>query len=356
MSQLFRSLQLRDVEFANRTWVSPMCQYSAVDGLVGAWHLVHLGVLATGGAGLVMAEATGVLPEGRISVNCPGIWREAQVAAWRPVVDFAHSQGTKIGIQLAHAGRKGSTLSPWADHLMASEEEGGWTAVAPSALAFEGYDVPHALSSAEINATVQAFAAAATRATSAGYAVIELHAAQGYLAHQFLSPLSNRRSDQYGGSFENRVRFLCEVVEAVRAVLDSGVPLFVRISATDYTEGGWDLGQSVRLAKQLKVLGVDLVDVSSGGNVAGARIPVGPGYQVHFAETIRSETELATSAVGLITEPEQAEEIVASGRADAVMLARANLRNPRWSLMAAERLGEFIVWPRQLERARTLRA
>jgi 2,4-dienoyl-CoA reductase-like NADH-dependent reductase (Old Yellow Enzyme family) len=302
-----------------------------------------------------MTEATGVSTEGRISVGCTGIWNETQVEAWRPVVDFVHSQGTKIGVQLAHAGRKGSTLRPWDDHLMASRDEGGWTAVAPSALAFEGYDVPHALSVDEIGTTVQAFADAAVRAVSAGFDVIELHAAHGYLVHQFLSPLSNRRSDQYGGSFENRIRFLCEVVEAVRSVVSDGVPLFVRISATDYTEGGWDLDQSVRLAARLKVLGVDLIDVSSGGNVAGAKIPVGPGYQVRFAETIRREAKLATSAVGLITEPEQAEEIIASGQADAVMLARASLRSPRWSLLAAEKLGEFIAWPRQLERARSLR-
>lgn len=356
MSHLFHHLQLRDVEFANRAWVSPMCQYSATDGVVGAWHFAHLGALATGGAGLIMAEATGVSPDGRISVNCAGIWNEEQVAAWRPIVDFAHSQGTRIGLQLAHAGRKGSTLAPWGGHLMASEQEGGWTAVAPSALAFEGYDVPHELSASEIALVVQAFADAAVRATSAGFDLVEVHAAHGYLAHQFLSPLSNLRVDHYGGSFENRVRFLCEVVEAVRAALASPVPLFVRISATDYSEGGWDLDQSVRLARRLKGLGVDLIDVSSGGNVAGVRIPVGPGYQVHFAEAIRSGAKLATSAVGLITEPEQAEEIVASGQADAVMLARAFLRNPRWALMAAERLGEFITWPRQLERARTLRA
>jgi 2,4-dienoyl-CoA reductase-like NADH-dependent reductase (Old Yellow Enzyme family) len=356
VSHLFHPLQLRDVTFENRCWVSPMCQYSATDGVVGAWHVAHLGALATGGAGLVMAEATGVTPEGRISVNCPGIWDEDQVAAWRPIVDFAHSQGARVGLQLAHAGRKGSTLAPWGDHLMASEEEGGWTAVAPSALAFEGYDVPHALSPLEIASVVQAFADGAVRAAAAGFDLVEIHAAHGYLAHQFLSPLSNRRVDQYGGSFENRVRFLCEVVEAVRGVIGSGVALFVRISASDYVQEGWDLDQSVRLARRLKGLGVDLIDVSSGGNVAGVRIPVGPGYQVHFAEAIRIGAKIATSAVGLITEPEQAEEIIASGQADAVMLARAFLRNPRWSLMAAERLGDFIPWPRQLERARTLRA
>lgn len=332
-----------------------MCQYSAVDGVVGAWHQVHLGAMATGGAGLVMAEATGVVPEGRISVSCPGLWNNEQVAAWKTITDFAHSQGTKIGVQLAHAGRKASTRAPWASHQMASEAEGGWTAVAPSPLAFEGYPVPHELTAQQIDTTVSAFGGAAQRAIASGFDVVEIHAAHGYLMHQFLSPLSNLRSDNYGGSFENRSRMLRRVVEIVRATIGEAVPLFVRISATDYTEGGWDLAQSIRLAKVLKTMGVDLIDVSSGGNVAGATIPFGPGYQVHFAEAIRGEALMPTSAVGLITEPEQAEEILASGQADAVMLARAFLRNPHWAHFAAEKLGEFIAWPPQFERARTLR-
>lgn len=356
MSSLFRPLSIRGVEFSNRAWVSPMCQYSAVDGVIGQWHTAHLGALATGGAGLIIAEATAVVSEGRISVNCPGLWNEEQVEAWRKVTDFAHSQRATIGVQLAHAGRKASTLTPWDDHLMASSDEGGWTAVAPSALAFEGYPVPHALTFEEIDATVVAFAAAALRALRAGFDVLEIHAAHGYLMHQFLSPLSNHRTDAYGGPFENRSRLLCRVVSAVRDAIPESVPLFVRISATDYAEGGWTLTESIELARVLKSLGVDLIDVSSGGNVAGVHIPVGPGYQVHFAEAVRNGAKIPTSAVGLITQPEQAEEILVSDQADAVMLARAFLRNPRWALMAAETLGDFIDWPPQLERARTLKS
>jgi 2,4-dienoyl-CoA reductase-like NADH-dependent reductase (Old Yellow Enzyme family) len=354
MSLLFSPLRLRDVTFANRAWVSPMCQYSASEGVVGDWHLAHLGSFATGGAGLVMAEASAVSPEGRISVYCPGLWNDQQVNAWSRITDFVHSQGSKTGIQLAHAGRKGSTMAPWDDHLMASPEEGGWTAVAPSALAFEGYPTPRALDASEIPGVVASFADAARRAMTAGFDLVEIHAAHGYLLHQFLSPLSNERTDAYGGSFENRVRLLCEVARAVRGAIPSGTPLFVRISATDYAPGGWSLDESVELSRALKNEGVDLIDVSSGGNVAGVKIPVGPGYQVPFADEIRSKTALATSAVGLIIDPEQAEEIVASGKADATMLARAMLRNPRWTLHAAEELGEYIDWPRQFDRARTL--
>lgn len=354
MSELFKPLRIRNLEFANRVWVSPMCQYSATDGVVGAWHRVHLGAFATGGAGLVMAEATGVVPSGRISVGCPGLWNDEQVRAWSEVTSFAHAQGTYMGIQLAHAGRKGSTMRPWDDHLTANASEGGWTAHAPSALPFEGYPVPRELTVDEIDELVAAFAAAARRAMAAGFDVLEIHAAHGYLLHQFMSPLSNQRGDEYGGSFENRVRFTLRVVEAVRGVMPDAMPLFVRISATDYAEGGWDLAQSIELSRSLKDRGVDLVDVSSGGNVHGVHIPVAPGYQVEFAAAIRSEVGIMTNAVGLITEPEQAEEIVAKGQADAVMLARAFLRNPRWALHAAERLGEVIPWPPQFERARTL--
>lgn len=356
MSILFSPLSLRGVEFANRAWVSSMCQYSAVDGVVGDWHRVHLGSFATGGAGLVMAEATAVSPPGRISVNCTGIWNETQVDAWREITRFAHAQGTLIGVQLAHAGRKSSTLAPWADHVIATVEEGGWTPVSSSALAFPGYQVPHALSIDEIDAVVHDFADGAQRAQRAGFDVLEIHAAHGYLIHQFLSPLSNQRNDEYGGSFANRTRFILRVVDAVRRAMPSVMPLFVRISATDYTEGGWDLLQSIELAKLLKVQGVDLIDVSSGGNVAGATIPVGPGYQVPLSAAIRAQVELATSAVGLITNSAQAEAILAAGQADAVMVARAFLRNPRWALAAAEELGESITWPVQLDRARTLRS
>jgi 2,4-dienoyl-CoA reductase-like NADH-dependent reductase (Old Yellow Enzyme family) len=355
MPNLFSPLRIRGVEFSNRVWVSPMCQYSAVHGVPGAWHRVHLGAFATGGAGLIMAEASGVTPEGRISIGCPGLWNEEQTAAWRIITDFAHSQGTKMGIQLAHAGRKASTMRPWSGHLMAARDEGGWTAVAPSAIAFEGYPVPHELEPAEIEALVAAYGAAAQRAVDAGFDVLEIHAAHGYLLHEFMSPLSNHRRDEFGGSFENRVRLTLAVVDSVRRAMPETMPLFVRISATDYVDGGWDLGQSVELSALMKQHGVDLVDVSSGGNVHGARIPVGPGFQVGFAETIRAKTGIATSAVGLITEPEQAQEIVANERADAVMLARAFLRNPRWALNAAEHLGVVIPWPPQFERARTLK-
>jgi 2,4-dienoyl-CoA reductase-like NADH-dependent reductase (Old Yellow Enzyme family) len=354
MSYLFSPLTLRDINFDNRVWVSPMCQYSATDGVVGDWHLVHLGSFATGGAGLVMAEASAVSPEGRISPYCPGLWNDTQVNAWSRVTDFIHSQNSKAGIQLAHSGRKGSTSAPWDDHLIAAAKEGGWTAVAPTAVAFEGYPVPRALSTEELSDVITSFASAARRAMMAGFDLVEIHAAHGYLLHQFLSPLSNQRTDIYGGSFENRIRLLCEVTQAVRDTIPNGTPLFVRISATDYAPGGWDLEESIELSSALGKLGVDLIDVSSGGNVAGVKIPVGPGYQVAFADEIRNKTGIPTSAVGLIIEPEQAEEIIASGKADATMLARAMLRNPRWALHAAEQLGEHIAWPSQLERARTL--
>ncbi len=352
MSALFRPLRLRSLEIPNRCWVSPMCQYSAVEGIVGAWHRMHLGVFATGGAGLIMAEATGVVPEGRISTSCPGLWNDAQVEAWRDVVDFVHAQGALIGVQLSHAGRKGSTMAPWADHLIASPAEGGWKTVAPSAIAFGTYPTPRALSLDEIDELVVAFAAAAGRPRAAGFDVIELHAAHGYLLHQFLSPLSNQRDDAYGADLAGRARLLVRVVDAVRETIGPEVPLLVRVSATDWTAGGLDAAQVEQVGVWLGQHGVDLIDVSSGGNVADASIPVGPGYQVPFAEGVRRASGVPTSAVGVITEPEQAEEIVASGRADAVMLARAFLRNPRWALGAAEALGEHISWPSQLERAR----
>ena len=356
MINLFSPLELRGVTVANRSWVSPMCQYSAHEGVVGDWHLVHLGSFATGGAGLVLAEATAVSPEGRISVNCPGLWNDDQVDAWRRVTSFAHSLGTPMGIQLAHAGRKGSTRSPWSDQQFASIGEGGWQTVAPSAVAFEGYPSPRALTSGEIDSLVDDFANAARRALAAGFDVLEIHAAHGYLLHEFLSPLSNTRDDEYGGSFENRVRLLLRVVEAVRAATPDATPLFVRLSATDWTEGGWSDDETVELAALLAARGVDLIDVSSGGNVAHARIPLGPGYQVGFAERVRREANVAASAVGLITDPHQADEVIRTGRADAVMLARAHLRNPRWTFAAAEALGHVISWPHQFDRARTLHA
>jgi 2,4-dienoyl-CoA reductase-like NADH-dependent reductase (Old Yellow Enzyme family) len=302
-----------------------------------------------------MAEATGVTSEGRISIACPGLWNEDQVTAWRTVTDFIHSQGTKTGIQISHAGRKASTMRPWDDHVTASKAEGGWETVGPSAIAFDGYPAPRAMTIEEIDQLVQDFADAADRALRAGFDLIEIHAAHGYLMHQFLSPLSNQRTDDYGGSLENRSRILLRVVHAVRARVGEGVPLFVRLSASDWTPGGWDIDESVLLSKALREAGVDLMDVSSGGNVANATIPQGPGYQVHFAEAIREQASIPTSSVGMISDPAQAEAILSEGRADAVMLARAYLRNPRWAINAAESLGEIISWPIQLDRARTLR-
>ena len=354
MSHLFSALSVRGVNFPNRAWVSPMCQYSAIDGVVGEWHRIHHGAFATGGAGLIMAEATGVVADGRISVACPGLWRDDQAEAWAPIVDFAHRHGSRMGIQLSHAGRKGSTLAPWADHTTASAVEGGWETVGPSAVPFEGYPHPRALEREEITALPLAFAQAARRAVGIGFDVVEIHAAHGYLLHQFLSPLSNHRVDVYGGGFENRARLVLEVVRAVREAIGDEVALFVRVSATDWVPGGWEVDDTVRLAPLLVAAGADLIDVSSGGNVATASIPVGPGYQVDFAARVRA-TGVATSAVGLITEPAQAEGILERGEADAVMLARACLRNPRWPLAAAEALGVLIPWPSPFERARTLR-
>ena len=330
-----------------------MCQYSANDGVASAWHDVHIGSFATGGAGLIVMEASGVTPEGRISTQCLGIWNDHQSARLKPIVDFAHSQGAKIGIQLAHAGRKGSCLPPGSAHPMASLEEGGWENVAPSAISFGGkYPVPRALTTSEIKVLVQSFASAAKRMVDVGFDLVEIHAAHGYLIHQFLSPISNQRSDEYGGSFENRTRFMIEIARAVRDVIPDAMPLFVRISATDWLEGGWTIDDSNELSKILKENGVDLIDVSSGGTSSGAPVPVGPGYQVPLAESIKKQAGILTSAVGLITTPAQAEEIVASGKADAVMLGREMLRNPRWALNAAHELGAQGRWPRQLERGK----
>jgi 2,4-dienoyl-CoA reductase-like NADH-dependent reductase (Old Yellow Enzyme family) len=353
-SALFSPLSIRGVQFKNRVWVSPMCQYSAQDGIVSAWHHMHLGALASGGAGLVMTEATAVVPEGRISYGCPGIWSDEQAEAWRPIVEFAHSMDTKIGIQLAHAGRKGSTMLPWDDHVTIDLDEGGWTTVGPSPIAYGRFPIPSALTIDQIEALVTDFAMAAARSISIGFDLIEIHAAHGYLFHQFLSPLSNQRDDAYGRNFAGRAKFLLQASLAVRQVIPTNVPLFVRISATDWMPDGWSVDDSVHLSQLLKEVGVDLIDVSSGGLVHDAKIVSGPGYQVPFAARIRSEVDMPTSAVGLITETRQAESIVANGDADAVMLARAMLRNPRWALNAAEELGVVIPWPKQLERARTI--
>jgi 2,4-dienoyl-CoA reductase-like NADH-dependent reductase (Old Yellow Enzyme family) len=348
---LFTPLDVRGVRLANRLWIAPMCQYSVEneDGVPTDWHLVHLGSLARGGAGLVLTEATAVSPEGRISPQDTGIWTDEQAQAWARIVDFAHGVGAPIGLQLAHAGRKASTWRPWAEHAgSVPAEQGGWRAVAPSVVPFPGYAAPAALDTAGIAQVTHDFASAARRAVQAGFDVLEVHAAHGYLLHQFLSPLSNTRTDEYGGSLENRARLLLEVVRAVRAV--AAVPLFVRLSGTDWQEGGWTTEETVTVAGWAREAGADLFDISSGGNVP-ASIPVGPGYQVPLAEAVRA-AGLPASAVGLIETAEQAEEIVATGRADAVMVARAALRNPHFPLAAAAELGAEVVWPVQYERAR----
>ena len=352
MNHLFDPLAIRDVTFANRVFVSPMCQYSSTDGYVNDWHYVHLGSRAVGGAGLVLTEATAVLPGGRISPHDLGIWMDDHIEPLARIVRFIHEQGSVAGMQLAHAGRKASTYRPWAGHGTVPESDGGWNAVAPSALPFaDYYPMPHALSIDGIKNIVSAFAAAARRACEAGFGVIEIHAAHGYLIHEFLSPYSNRRTDAYGGSFENRTRILRETVAAVRDSWPERAQLFVRISATDWIDGGWDIQQSVELARQLKELGADLIDCSSGGNVLHAKVPVGPGYQTQFAEQIRREANILTGAVGMITSPVQAEHIIVTGQADAVIIARELLRDPYWPLRAARALGQPISWPVQYLRA-----
>jgi 2,4-dienoyl-CoA reductase-like NADH-dependent reductase (Old Yellow Enzyme family) len=330
-----------------------MCEYSSTDGYANDWHLVHLGSRAVGGAGLVLTEASAVLPEGRISPQDLGIWMDDHIEPLARVVRFIHEQGSVAGMQLAHAGRKASTYAPWAGHGTVPESNGGWSnVVAPSALPFaNNYPMPQALSLDGIRQIVSAFAAAARRACAAGFDVVEIHAAHGYLIHEFLSPLSNQRTDAYGGSFENRTRVLREIVAAVRGSWPEGAPLFVRISATDWIEGGWDIQQSVELARQLKELGADLIDCSSGGNVPHAKIPVGAGYQTPFAEQIRREANILTGAVGMITSSVQAEHILRTGQADAVMIARELLRDPYWPLRAARELGQPTSWPIQYLKA-----
>ena len=353
MSHLFSSITFGDVILPNRIAVSPMCEYSSHDGFANDWHLVHLGSRAVGGAGLVFTEATAVLPEGRITPNDLGLWKDEHIAMMGRIVEFLHSQGAHAGIQLAHAGRKASMSRPWEGAHLLSTEEGGWSNIAaPSAIAFDGHSgKPHELDTGEIKHVEEAFEAAARRALAAGFDVVEIHAAHGYLLHEFLSPLSNQRNDSYGGNFENRIRILVETVDAVRSVWPAELPLFVRISATDWTEGGWDVDQSVALSRVLKLHGVDLIDTSSGGNVAGAKIPTGPGYQAPFAERIRREAEVATGAVGQITAPAQADQLIRNGQADLVLLAREMLRDPYWPLHAADQLATEISWPPQYLRA-----
>ncbi|MDR6973321.1 NADH:flavin oxidoreductase/NADH oxidase [Leifsonia shinshuensis] len=357
MPSLFDPLTLRGVTARNRIWASPMCQYSVLDqsGVPNTWHLVHLGSLATGGSGIVFSEATAVSPEGRISPQDTGIWTDEQRDAWSPIVAFIEEQGAVPGIQLAHAGRKASTWAAWGFEGRTGtvpESEGGCRTVAPSAVAFEGYDVPQELDLAGIDKVVDDFRSATRRSIEAGFRVLELHAAHGYLLHEFLSPISNRRTDEYGGSLENRARLLLRVIAAVREEAPDA-PLFVRFSASDWTEGGWDEHQTATVATWAQDAGADFFDISSGGIQAGIRIPLEPGYQVPFAHHVRSTSDVDVSAVGLITTPQQAAEIVESGQADAVMLARELLRDPHFPLRAAHELGvEIGYWPPQYLRAR----
>ncbi|MEY2572532.1 MAG: hypothetical protein QOJ87_745 [Verrucomicrobiota bacterium] len=353
MPGLFDPLTIRELTFANRVFVSPMCQYSSENGYANDWHFVHLGSRAVGGAGLVLTEATAVLPEGRISPQDLGIWEDGHIEMLTKIAGFIHEQGGIAGMQLAHAGRKASTSRPWEGHDAVPESDGGWKkVVAPSALPFsETYPMPEALTHDGIQEVVAGFAAAGRRACQAGFRVAEVHAAHGYLIHEFLSPLSNQREDEYGGSFENRTRLCREVVAAVRSAWPKELPLFIRISATDWVEGGWNIEESVRLAIELKAMGVDLVDCSSGGNALHAKIPVGSGYQTQFAERIRREASVMTGAVGMITSPEQAEHIIRTGQADAVIMAREFLRDPYWPLRAARELDQPIAWPVQYLRA-----
>jgi 2,4-dienoyl-CoA reductase-like NADH-dependent reductase (Old Yellow Enzyme family) len=353
MSRLFSPLTLRGVTFRNRVFVSPMCQYSSEDGLPNDWHLVHLGSRAVGGAGLVMTEATAVSPEGRISPQDLGIWSDAHVQPLQRVAAFVRAQGAAAGVQLAHAGRKASTDVPWKGSGPMLPTAGGWETLAPSAMPFSAsWPSPRAMSPADLAAVREQFVAAARRALAADFEVVELHAAHGYLLHQFLSPLANQRDDGYGGSFANRVRFPLEVTQAVRAVWPDDRPMLMRISSTDWVDAGWNLSSSIELARLLKVVGVDLVDCSSGGLVPDAKIPAGPGFQTPAAAAIRREADIATAAVGLITSPQQAEQIVATGQADAVFLAREFLRHPYWPLDAARALGADVEWPKQYARAR----
>ncbi len=350
MSNLFDPIQVGNLEIKNRVWVSPMCQYSAVDGVMQDWHAIHYGSFITGGAGLVMVEATGVSPEGRISPNCLGIWTDSQAQVLAELPRFASKFGVAMGIQLAHAGRKASTATPWNGGKPVAIADGGWQSVGPSAIAFGEYPTPHELTESEIAKVRHDFVAAAERALFAGFEVIELHVAHGYLLHEFLSPLSNHRNDEYGGSFENRVRLLLEIVREIRVVISPARALFVRLSCTDWVDGGWELADSVALAKELKAAGVDLIDCSSGGTIPNAQIPVGPGYQVPFATEIRNQAQIPTSAVGFIDNAVQADTIISSGQADAVMLGRAMLGNPRWPLQAAADLGLPVPWPDQYQR------
>ena len=353
MAKLFTPLTIKSVTLKNRIVVSPMCEYSSVDGFANEWHLVHLGSRAVGGAGLIITEATAVSPEGRISPDDLGIWKNAHLDKLKNIVSFIHKHGSVAGIQLAHAGRKASSPSPWKGSSQLSEENGGWQPVAPSAIPFRDGDIiPEALNTEGIKKVVGDFKAAAQRALSAGFKLVEIHGAHGYLIHEFLSPLSNQRTDEYGGSFENRIRLLTEITEAIQSVWPKELPLFVRISATDWAPGGWNENEAVQLATILKNKGIDLIDCSSGGLVPSVKIPVGPGYQVQFAEKIKKEAGILTGAVGMITTAEQAEAILTKGEADLIIIARELLRDPYFPLHAAHELGADTDWPVQYLRAK----
>ncbi|MBS1587820.1 MAG: NADPH dehydrogenase NamA [Bacteroidetes bacterium] len=353
MPKLFEPLKIRGIEFKNRLVVSPMCQYSSTDGFANDWHFVHLGSRAVGGSALVFTEATAVSPEGRISPHDLGIWKEAHLPMLQKIVGFIHDNGAIAGMQLAHAGRKASKTEPWNDDKLVPINEGGWKTVAPSAIAFsDASDLPHELTKEEIQKIIADFRSAAQRVLKAGFKVIEIHGAHGYLINEFLSPLSNKRTDEYGGSFENRIRFLLEIIAAVRSVWPEDLPLFLRISATDWTEGGWTIEDSVKLANVVKDKGVDLMDCSSGGVIPGVKIPAAPNYQVPFAEAVRSRSGMLTGAVGIIVKPDQAEAILAEGKADMIFMAREMLRDPYFPLRAAKELGYDIKWPVQYERAK----
>jgi 2,4-dienoyl-CoA reductase-like NADH-dependent reductase (Old Yellow Enzyme family) len=352
MPSLFDPIDLRSLTLAHRLVVSPMCQYSSIDGLANDWHLVHLGSRGTGGAALVFTEAAAVTAEGRISPQDLGIWSDVQIPGLRRITDFLHAQGSAAGIQLAHAGRKASTAAPWFGEGTVTPPDGGWEPVGPTGEPFSPhYPVPRALTIPEINGVVRAFEASTRRARDAGFDVIEIHAAHGYLLHQFLSPLVNTRTDDYGGTFDNRVRLTLDVADAVRRAWPDALPVFVRISATDWADGGWDLDQSIELARRLRAIGIDLIDCSSGGAVRGAKIAVAPGYQVPFAERIRQATGIATAAVGLITTAAEADTIVRAEQADLVLIARQMLRDPYFAAHAAEELGVPFPWPVQYARA-----
>ena len=352
MSLLFSPLQLRALTLKNRIVVSPMCQYSSKDGFADNWHLIHLDSRAIGGAAVVFTEATAVSPEGRISLGDLGLWKDDHIEFLKNITASIISAGSLPGIQLAHAGRKASTKAPWEGGQPLTAEEGAWQTSSASNIAFKtGHPEPVELDSIGIKKIINHFRDAAKRAHTAGFSIIEVHAAHGYLVNQFLSPLSNKRADEYGGSFENRIRLLIEIINAIRSVWPLELPLFVRISASEYAEGGWTAEDSVHLARILLTAGVDLIDCSSGGNTAGVKIPVGPGYQVPFAEKIKKETGMPTAAVGMITSATQAEEILSSGKADLIMMARQLLRDPYFALHAAKELGDSVTWPVQYERA-----